>query len=70
MSDLAETNTQNFLEAPTLTVTCKEPSLMSVFDMVWPDQSNHHGTLFGGAALASLDRLALSMEAKCYAERW
>jgi acyl-CoA hydrolase len=29
-----------------------------VVDMVWPDQSNHHGTLFGGAALAMLDRLA------------
>ncbi|QLQ01433.1 MAG: acyl-CoA thioesterase [Burkholderiaceae bacterium] len=26
--------------------------------MVWPDQSNHHGTLFGGAALSMLDRLA------------
>lgn len=33
------------------------PSL-TVVDMVWPDQSNHHGTLFGGAALAMLDRLA------------
>jgi len=31
---------------------------LSVVDMVWPDQSNHHGTLFGGAALAMLDRLA------------
>ena len=31
---------------------------MSVVDMVWPDQSNHHGTLFGGAALSILDRMA------------
>lgn len=31
---------------------------MSVVDMVWPDQSNHHGTLFGGAALSILDRVA------------
>lgn len=31
---------------------------LSVVDLVWPDQSNHHGTLFGGAALAMLDRLA------------
>ncbi len=31
---------------------------MVVVDMVWPDQSNHHGTLFGGAALAMLDRMA------------
>lgn len=29
-----------------------------VVDMVWPDQSNHHGTLFGGAALSMLDRVA------------
>jgi acyl-CoA hydrolase len=41
-----------------------EPSRMSVVDMVWPDQSNHHGTLFGGAALASLDRLAFIMGSK------
>ncbi|MCX7660005.1 hotdog domain-containing protein [Caldimonas sp.] len=33
------------------------PTLRTV-DMVWPDQSNHHGTLFGGAAVAMLDRLA------------
>jgi acyl-CoA hydrolase len=31
---------------------------MVVVDMVWPDQSNHHGTLFGGAALSMLDRMA------------
>lgn len=31
---------------------------MAVVDMVWPDQSNHHGTLFGGAALSMLDRVA------------
>lgn len=37
-----------------------EPSWQpwAAVDMVWPDQSNHHGTLFGGAALAMLDRLA------------
>lgn len=34
------------------------PARMTVVDMVWPDQSNHHGTLFGGAALAMLDRVA------------
>ncbi|MFP8780134.1 acyl-CoA thioesterase [Hydrogenophaga sp. RWCD_12] len=32
-----------------------------VVDMVWPDQSNHHGTLFDGAALSMLDRLAFIM---------
>lgn len=39
--------TQDYLHPP-----------MIVVDMVWPDQSNHHGTLFGGAALSMLDRLA------------
>jgi len=37
---------------------------MSVVDMVWPDQCNHHGTLFGGAALSMLDRLAFIMGSK------
>jgi acyl-CoA hydrolase len=37
---------------------------MSVVDMVWPDQSNHHGTLFGGAALSALDRLAFIVGSK------
>lgn len=27
-------------------------------DVVFPDQLNHHGTLFGGAALAMMDKLA------------
>lgn len=31
---------------------------MTTVDMVWPDQANHHGTLFGGAALSILDRMA------------
>ena len=35
-----------------------------VVDMVWPDQSNHHGTLFGGAALSMLDRVAFIMGSK------
>lgn len=37
---------------------------MTVVDMVWPDQSNHHGTLFGGAALSMLDRMAFIMGSK------
>ncbi|WP_237701408.1 acyl-CoA thioesterase [Hylemonella gracilis] len=37
---------------------------MVVVDMVWPDQSNHHGTLFGGAALSMLDRLAFIVGSK------
>ncbi|EER62279.1 thioesterase superfamily protein [Acidovorax delafieldii 2AN] len=37
---------------------------MIVVDMVWPDQSNHHGTLFGGAALSMLDRMAFIVGSK------
>ena len=37
---------------------------MIVVDMVWPDQSNHHGTLFGGAALSMLDRMAFIKASK------
>lgn len=32
------------------------PTLM--VDMVFPEQANHHGTLFGGAALSMMDKLA------------
>ena len=39
-------------------MSATEIALLSVVDMVWPDQSNHHGTLFGGAALSMLDRVA------------
>ena len=39
-------------------------SALVVVDMVWPDQSNHHGTLFGGAALAMLDRIAFMLGSK------
>lgn len=35
-----------------------------VVDTVWPDQANHHGTLFGGAALSMLDRLAFIVASK------
>ena len=37
---------------------------MAIVDMVWPDQANHHGTLFGGAALSVLDRIAFIMGSK------
>ena len=43
---------------PTTVATPPAWGPWSAVDMVWPDQSNHHGTLFGGAALAMLDRLA------------
>lgn len=47
---------------PTLNI--ETPAAMVVVDMVWPDQSNHHGTLFGGAALSMLDRMAFIMGSK------
>lgn len=50
-------------ESPARTPSLTEPA-MTVVDMVWPDQSNHHGTLFGGAALAMLDRLAFILGSK------
>jgi acyl-CoA hydrolase len=33
-------------------------------DLVFPEQSNHHGTLFGGAALAMLDKLAFILASR------
>ncbi len=44
--------------ATALAASAGAPPPLVVVDMVWPDQSNHHGTLFGGAALSMLDRLA------------
>ncbi|MFN4340545.1 MAG: acyl-CoA thioesterase [Azonexus sp.] len=41
-----------------------ETSRLTLVDMVLPDQSNHHGTLFGGAALAMLDKLAFILGSK------
>ncbi|WP_341677611.1 hotdog domain-containing protein [Niveibacterium sp. SC-1] len=39
-------------------------SQLALVDMVFPDQSNHHGTLFGGAAIAALDKLAFILGSK------
>jgi acyl-CoA hydrolase len=41
-----------------------EPMSMTVVDTVWPEQINHHGTLFGGAALATLDKMAFIVASK------
>ena len=49
--------------APASSLPTQQPQL-SVVDMVWPDQSNHHGTLFGGAALSILDRMAFISASK------
>lgn len=34
------------------------PVVCRMAEMVFPDQTNHHGTFFGGAALALMDKLA------------
>jgi acyl-CoA hydrolase len=52
----------NLVNAPGVGPTVAAP--MSVVDMVWPDQSNHHGTLFGGAGLSILDRQAFILGSK------
>lgn len=40
------------------------PLTLSLTDLVLPDQCNHHGTLFGGAALSMLDKLAFILGSK------
>ncbi len=45
-------------------MTDKAAPAMAIVDMVLPDQCNHHGTLFGGAALAMLDKLAFILGSK------
>lgn len=38
--------------------------LFSLVDVVFPGQSNHHGTLFGGAALAMMDKFAFVLASR------
>lgn len=52
------------VEIETSTPVDEQLPSMTVVDMVWPDQSNHHGTLFGGAGLSVLDRMAFIMGSK------
>ncbi|MEI2297302.1 acyl-CoA thioesterase [Ensifer sp. MJa1] len=40
------------------TVPGEIPAPQTLIDIVFPGDSNHHGTLFGGAGLASMDRIA------------
>lgn len=37
----------------------------SVVDVVFPDKSNHHGTLFGGAGLAMMDKFSFVLASRC-----
>ncbi len=45
------------------TATKKKPAqrgaITSLIDIVFPGDTNHHGTLFGGTGLALMDRVAL-----------
>jgi len=34
------------------------PAMVQLIDMVFPGDTNHHGTLFGGVALAHMDKVA------------
>jgi len=49
---------------PELSMTETTLPILTLTDWVLPDQCNHHGTLFGGAALAMLDKLAFILGSK------
>ncbi len=53
----------------TETATIKKPaqrgSITSLIDIVFPGDTNHHGTLFGGTGLALMDRVAF-IAATCF----
>lgn len=58
-------STLSVLVEPETSAPADTPNMsLVVVDMVWPDQSNHHGTLFGGAALSMLDRMAFIVGSK------
>lgn len=40
-----------------MTEATAEP-IVRLIDMVFPGDTNHHGTLFGGVALAHMDKVA------------
>lgn len=50
MTDTASPTARNAMEASTRAV--------QLIDMVFPGDTNHHGTLFGGVALAHMDKVA------------
>jgi len=43
---------------PTIKSTGQQALATSLIDIVFPGDTNHHGTLFGGAGLALMDRVA------------
>lgn len=48
--------TQDTTETPAGQISAGPP--IQLIDMVFPGDTNHHGTLFGGTALAHMDKLA------------
>lgn len=45
-------------ETATIEKTAQHSSAISLIDIVFPGDTNHHGTLFGGTGLALMDRVA------------
>lgn len=39
-------------------VTADRPNTVQLIDLIFPGDANHHGTLFGGVALAHMDKVA------------
>lgn len=54
---------------PQLPDVIEECPPVIMYEVVFPDQTNHHGTLFGGAALALMDKaafVAATRRARCH----
>lgn len=49
---------------PVTDQTYQPPGLFRLVDVVFPGQSNHHGSLFGGAALAMMDKFAFVLASR------
>lgn len=45
-------------EIPTIEKPAQRGAITSLIDIVFPGDTNHHGTLFGGTGLALMDRVA------------
>lgn len=58
MSHSAVVGTAAHEETPHAHTTATRSPPTTMVDVVFPERANHHGTLFGGAALAMMDKLA------------
>ncbi|WP_221227732.1 acyl-CoA thioesterase [Rhodocyclus tenuis] len=50
--------------SPGLRASAPTPGLFRLVDVVFPGQANHHGSLFGGAALAMMDKFAFVLASR------